>query len=58
MSSKPETLEKIDKLAMEYHENIANYSAKELADFLRNYFPHVIMKEKPGSDLGFIYAFR
>ncbi|MCD4671213.1 MAG: FkbM family methyltransferase [Anaerolineaceae bacterium] len=58
MNSNPETLKKIEKLAMEYHENIANHSAKELADFLKNYFPQVKMKEKPGSDLGFIYAFR
>jgi FkbM family methyltransferase len=58
MNSNPETLGKIDKLAMEYHENIANHSAEELADFLKNYFPQVMIKEKPGSDLGFIYASR
>jgi FkbM family methyltransferase len=55
----PETLRKVERIAMEYHDGCTPYSHTELADFLRGHGFSVTLRDNPAHrHIGFLTAVR
>jgi FkbM family methyltransferase len=58
MHAKGETLDKIEKLAMETHDPIQSQKIRQLCDRLGQYFPHLELVDQEQENLGYLYGWK